>query len=146
MSRWGVSRDERDTRDSLQVRKRAYDREVVSERLLPRTIMVEARWRDWSPIRKSIEIPTHRFLTLRRGNTGTFDDALIRHVRAAGPLDAEGMYRAGQAFLKMARETKVREHAEQAIALFEKYLATDNVPDARRAEVTPLITELRGSK
>jgi hypothetical protein len=117
-------------------------RDRVSEKIVPRTVTLEARWPDWSPVQSTIVVPDRSLVTFRRGHAGTFDDALVRRARAGAPLSQDGLLRAGRTYQRMAGETHDPEHARAAISYYEQYLKGDVAVD-RRAEVEASITELR---
>ena len=129
-------------RDSMQVQELPYKRDVVSEQVIAKPTVIEARWRDWSPVKTTVEVPGTGSVTLRRGHRNTFDDAIVRRVRLGVQLGPEGTYRAGHAFVKMARETKNPEHATMALTLLERY-ASGPIDEARRPALERLLVELR---
>jgi hypothetical protein len=127
--------------DWLQVTERPWT-DPMTEQVVPRTVVVAARWADWRPAQASITVPTASSrITLRRDHAGTFDDALVRRARAGASFGPDGLRRLAEVYLRMARETGEPAHAREATTFFERFLAT-SPPDDRRAEAERALAEL----
>ena len=118
---------------------------VIHDEIVPRSVRVEARWSDAPPVDATLTVPEGKAITLVQDRAKSFDEALLRWASETDrALDADTLYLVGQAMARLAIDTGQQPHADRAREYLQRYLETDDLPQARRQEVDALILKLAG--
>ncbi len=125
------------------VRESVHRRRDAPRVPVPEDVELVVVWKDAAPERIALRAPLDRSITVVRPVGDGYDRAIIEWAERGNEPSDEGLFHLGVAYLHRARATGGAASARAAIGYFERYLQTEGVTDARRAEVDGHLAALR---